>query len=136
MTITEELESGWVLFTTLGEMSTRDIVNECHVDSWAPVLVVRDGDKTCVPVLNTHQHAIRFAQRNLPKNQLFGTLLLTAEDAIKLEKEFTAKGFTFVFLDHPKKMAGTPDVEIYEFAGKPDVLGVKKDMTSVALAKS
>ena len=136
MSTVEELESGWVLFTTLGEMSTRDIVNECFADSWAPVLVIRDNGKTCVPVLKTHPHAIRFGQRNLPKDQLFGTLILTTEDAVKLEKEFTAKGFTFVLLDHPKKMSGTPDVEIYEFAGKPAVLGIKKDMTSVSLAES
>lgn len=134
--LAEKLENGWIVFATLGEMNTSDVVNECRSGSWAPVLIFRDGQTTHVPVLNTQAHAVRFAQRNLPKDQLFGMLVLTAEDVVKLEKEFNEKGFTFVFLDHPKKMTGKPDVEIYEFAGKPDVHGLKKDMSSVVLAGS
>lgn len=132
--VTAALESGWLLFATLGEMNTSDIVKECQPGSWAPVLVFRNEQITYVPVLNTQEHAIRFAQRNLPKGQIFGMLILTPEDVIKIEKEFAAKGFTFVFLDHPKKLVGKADVEIYEFAGKPDVYGLKKDMSSIALA--
>lgn len=130
------LETGWLVFATLGEMKITDVIHECQPGSWAPVLVFRDGDKTVVPILPTQDHAIRFAQRNLPKGQVFGTLVLTPEDVEKISKEFTAKGFTFVELSHPKKMASKADVEVYEFCGAPDVYGLKSDRSSVALAYS
>lgn len=128
------LENGWIVFATLGEMKITDVINECQPGSWAPVLVFRNGNETVVPILPTQQHAIRFAQRNLPKGQVFGTLILTAEDIAKISKEFAEKGFTFVELNHPKKMASKADVEIYEFVSAPDVYGLKSDMSSVALS--
>lgn len=128
------LENGWIVFATLGEMKITDVINECQPGSWAPVLVFRNGNETVVPILPTQQHAIRFAQRNLPKGQVFGTLILTAEDIAKISKEFAEKGFTFVELSHPKKMASKADVEIYEFVSAPDVYGLKSDMSSVALS--
>jgi hypothetical protein len=128
------LETGWLVFATLGEMKITDVIRECQPGSWAPVLVFRDGDKTVVPILATQDHAIRFAQRNLPKGQVFGTVVLTSEDVEKISKEFTAKGFTFVELSHPKKMASKADVEVYEFVSAPDVYGIKSDSSSVALS--
>lgn len=132
----DKLKNGWLVIATLGEMNLSDIVNECQPGAWAPVLTFNDGQKTVVPVLDTQQKAVRFAQRNLPKEQLFGSLILTDENVVKLEKDFNEKGLVFLFLDHPKKMAGKPNVEIYEFVDKPDVYGLKKDMSSVAISYS
>ena len=132
----DKLKNGWLVIATLGEMNLSDIVNECQPGAWAPVLTFNAGQKTVVPVLDTQQKAVRFAQRNLPKEQLFGFLILTDENVVKLEKDFNEKGLVFLFLDHPKKMTGKPNVEIYEFVDKPDVYGLKKDMSSVAISYS
>lgn len=130
------IEDGWLVFATLGEMSLKNVVDECQKDSWVPILVFREGDKTVIPVLDTQEKAIRFAQRNLAKNQLFGTVILTEDDSNKIRQEFSSKGFVFESLDHPKRMRGRADVEIYEFFGNPDIYGVGKGMSMSAISYS
>lgn len=130
----KKLEEGWLVFATLGEMSLKNVIEECQKGAWAPVLVFRSNEKTTIPVLGTQESAIRFAQRNLPKGQLFGTVILTANDAEKIGEEFSRKGFCIEFLDHPKRMRGRPDVEIYEFAVRPDIYGIRKNMATSAIS--
>lgn len=125
---------GWLIFASLGEMNTKNVVEECQKEGWVPVLVFRDGEETIVPILDTQEKAIRFAQRNLPKNQLFGTVILTDADASKIKEEFASKKLKIEFLNHPRKMRGSPNVEIYEFFEKPDVYGIKEDMTTKAIS--
>lgn len=130
------LEDGWLVFATLGEMNLKNILDECQKGSWVPILVFRDEEKTLVPVLDTQEKAIRFAQRNLAKNQLFGTVILTEEDSKKIRQEFSSKGLIFEFLDHPRRMRGRADVEIYEFFGSPDIYGVGKGMSMSSISYS
>lgn len=130
----KKLEDGWLIFSTLGEINLHGVVEECQRGAWAPILVFRDGDETIVPVLGTQEDAVRFAKRNLPKGQIFGTVILTPEDVKKIGDEFSSKGLRIEFFDHPKKMRSRADVEIYEFVGRPDVYGFGKDMVTTAIS--
>jgi len=130
----KKLKEGWLVFATLGEMNLNNIIDECQKGAWVPILVFRDGENTVLPVLDMQDKAIRLAQRNLPKGQLFGTIILTAADAEKIAREFGDKGISIEFMDHPRKMRGRPDVEIYEFLGSPDVYGIGKDMSTAVIS--
>ena len=123
--LVDRVRGGWLVFATLGEMGVGDVVGECGGGGWSPVLVFRDGDVTVVPVLASRDLCVRFAKRNLPRGQVFGMLVLTDEDVVRLVEGFVGRGFVFEFLDHPRRLRGRADVEVYEFAGSPDVFGVR-----------
>lgn len=117
----------WFVFATLGEMNVRDIFQECQKQGWVPILILRKEKEVIVPYFNLQDIAIKFAKRNLFKNQVFGTTILTDKDVEKLKKEWIdEKGFRLEKFDHPRllKNLGTFDVEVFEFFNKPDVYGV------------
>lgn len=116
----------WFVFATLGEMTIREVVSECQSQSWVPIVIVKMTDKTIVPCFSTQENAIKFAKRNLLKEQVFGTTLLTDEDLKKLNSEWIeGKGWQLDFMSHPRLMKdlGQIDIEVYEFNEKPDVYG-------------
>ena len=112
----------WFVFATLGEMTIQDVVSECQEQSWVPIVVVRMKEQTVVPCFSSQENAIKFAKRNLPKNQVFGTTLLTEEDLKKLNSEWIEKKrWHLDLMDHPRLMKdlGKLDIEVYEFFNKP-----------------
>lgn len=121
------MEDVWFVFCTMGELNLKDILAECQSQGWVPVLIVRTKENVLIPCFPNQELAIKFAKRNLPKTQLWGTTLLTAEDMIVIKKDWVEKrGWKIEHLDHPRLMKnlGSLDVEVYEFQDKPDVYGV------------
>lgn len=122
-------------------MNLKDILAECQSQGWVPVLLLRTNEKTLIPCFNSQEKAIKFAKRNLPKDQIFGTTCFTEEDIQKIEKEWIAgKGWALEKLDHPRLMKnlGEFDVEVFEFFEKPEVYGVwgNKCQTTKLISKS
>lgn len=117
----------WFVFATLGEMNVKDVLQECQKQGWVPILVLRTEKETIVPFFDFQEVAIKFAKRNLPKNQIFGTTILTDNDMVKLNSEWIEeKKFKLEKFGHPRliKNLGVFDVEVFEFKNKPDVYGV------------
>jgi len=117
----------WFVFSTLGEMNLQDILAECQTQGWVPVVIVQTKDKVLIPCFDSQEKAIKFAKRNLPKNQIFGTTCFTENDIKKIKDEWVMKkGWFLEILDHPRLMKdlGKFDVEVFEFFEKPDVYGV------------
>lgn len=125
------MDGNFFVFTTLGEMDLKAVLAECQADGWAPILVVRPNDpqgQVLIPCFTTREIAMKFAMRNLPKGQLFGTTILTPADVVKLRQEWVAgRKWKIEIMDHPRKMAahGKLDVEVFELTDKPDVFKVQ-----------
>lgn len=116
----------WFVFSTMGEMNLKDILNECQNQSWVPLLIVRTNEEVLIPYFYSQENAIKFAKRNLPKNQIFGTTILTENDIEILKENWVnKKGWKLQGLNHPRLMKdlGKFDVEVFEFSEKPDVYG-------------
>lgn len=116
----------WFVFATLGEMNLKEILVECQDQGWAPILIFRKDGKTFVPCFESQENAIKFARRNMPKDQLFGTTLLTDEDLGKLKIEWVeGKNWVLDRMSHPRlvKDVAKLDVEVFEYQSKPDVYG-------------
>jgi len=121
------MNDSWFVFATLGEMKLNDILSECQKQGWVPILVARQNDNVIVPCFPTQKIALEFAKRNLPKNQLFGTTILTEDDISKLQTDWIEiKGWKVEMLNHANLMKNNYkiDVEVFEFHDNPDVYGV------------
>lgn len=121
----------YFVFATLGEMTVKDIIGECHAQGWVPVLVARAKEPaapTLVPSFATKEQALKFGQRNLGKTHVFGVLTLTAEERARLEADWVAqRGWKIEYLDHPRLLKNTHqlDVEVFELLEKPDVFALR-----------
>lgn len=117
----------YFIFTTFGEMTVQDLINECHQQSWAPLLVARPrepGLPTLVPCFPTRAIAAKFVERNMAKNQLHGSVTLDVENLAKLHSEWVAgRGWKIEYLDHPRRITSTHqlDVEVFELSTQPDI---------------
>lgn len=118
----------WFIFCTLGEMNMKDILAECQREGWAPILHVKFNDgKVIIPCFQTQPVAIKFAKRNLPKNHLFGCAKFLEDDLEKVRKNWVEdRGWSLELMNHPRLIRdlGTIDVEVHEYAQKPDIYGV------------
>lgn len=121
----------YFVYATLGEMTVKDLLAECHEQGWAPVLVARPktpGQPTLIPCFQIREHAAKFVERNLCKKQLFGTLTLDEKHLAKLNTEWIEqRGWKIEYLDHPRLLKGTHDldVEVFELDVKPDVYALR-----------
>jgi hypothetical protein len=117
----------YFVFTTFGEMTVQDLINECHQQSWAPLLIARPkeaGQPTLVPCFPTRALAAKFVERNMSKKQLHGSVTLDVENLAKLHSEWIeARGWKIEYLDHPRRLTNTHqfDVEVLELSAKPDI---------------
>ncbi len=123
----------YFIFTTFGELTVQDLVNECHQQSWAPLLIARPkepGQPTLVPCFATRVTAAKFVERNMAKKQLHGSVTLDAENLAKLHAEWVAgRGWKIEYLDHPRRVTGTHqlDVEVFELSTKPDINALRNE---------
>lgn len=126
------------MFATFGEMTVKNIVDECHVQRWLPVLVARPKEpqgQTLIPCFNTRDHAMQFGFRNLSKKHLFGTLNLATPERAKLEAEWVAKrGWKIELFTHPRLIKNQYDfdVEIIETDAAPNILALQTKLGTTA----
>ena len=105
-------------------MSFRDILKECKEQNWIPILVMRSGDETIVPLFNFASIAHKFAKRNLPKKWFssgrLGSMQVTPDD----EELMKAKGWTLLPMTFPRKMDYEFDIEVWEYSDERVYMGV------------
>lgn len=96
-------------------MSRSDVTKECQVDKWIPILVMRPhtGGGTIVPLFVEPTVALRFRERNLPKDWLCGVMAIQMDDA-KFMDDKGLKAITYDFPRHIKNFVDF-DVEVVEF---------------------
>lgn len=128
------------MFATFGEMSVKNIVDECHGQSWLPVLVARPknaAEQTLIPCFNVRSHAMQFGVRNLSKKHLFGTLTLAPPDIAKVEADWVChRGWKLELLSHPRLLKNQYDldVEILETSSAPNILALQNKLGTAAQA--
>jgi|688.fasta_scaffold53408_9 hypothetical protein len=118
----------WFVFCTFGELTMKEIVSECQKDAWAPILhlACHDG-RVIIPCFLSQPIAIRFAQRNLPKNQIFGCAKLPQVEVNKLKENWVkGKGWLLEVISYPKilKNQGRFHVDVHQYMSPPDIFGV------------
>jgi hypothetical protein len=118
----------WFVFSTMGEMTMKEILAECQSNGWIPILHFRSKDgKVTVPCFRDQETAMKFARRNLPKKQIFGSTNLPEDDMNKLKREWIeGKGWNLELMNFPKSIKDRSEinVEIFEYSEKPDVYAV------------
>lgn len=108
------------IICTDGQMNIGEIEKECVKGKWIPLLVLKEENKTILPVFNLQDVARKFVQRNLPKSWNHGCVLLSDSDIeVILKKGWIIEGFNF-----PRRLCDHPSMsmtfEIHEFAEQPD----------------
>tara|TARA_Y100001934_G_C12066497_1_gene637958 strand:- start:213 stop:569 length:357 start_codon:yes stop_codon:yes gene_type:complete len=105
-----------------GNLSMSDFKKECQEESWLPLTVIRQEDKTMVPIFRNPETAHKFMKRNFNVREVLTGLLALTEEDITNAKD---KGWEILELKWPNKYkdrAGHKiDVEIFEISSKPDV---------------
>lgn len=132
------MQNHYLLFTTVGELNFRDVVNECQAQGWVPILILRPiqaGGDVLIPGFPTREIAMRFAQRHLPKNHLHGVTILPEPETAIVQREWIDKrGWKFEPMPYARRMnqTHTIDVEVLELTQKPDIykLAVKPNQQS------
>jgi hypothetical protein len=128
------MEELWFIFCTLGEMNMKEILAECQKQGWAPLMIVKQNNgSVMIPCFQCQETAIKFARRNLPKNQLFGSAKFPSEDIAKLRKNWVEdRGWILEIMNHPRLVRdlGEITVEVHEYVERPDIYGVWGRQTS------
>lgn len=96
-----------VVYTT-GELTLKNIKDECQFENWAPILILRYNDKVVVPIFKSQLTANKFIRRNIPKDQLVGTIGMIEEDL----ELFKKRNWEIQWQDHPRKFIDRKDVEV------------------------
>lgn len=114
----------YAILSSQGEMTLREVVKECHDDKFAPIVVIKNGENTVIPLFNSDSVLRRFVERNLPKDWIFGSVSLTIRDLHWME----AKSWKFHVFEHPRKLKDIADfdVGILEYEEAPSVLKESK----------
>ena len=92
--------------TTAGEMSFRDIKNECGKEGWAPLVVyeveAEGRSQVVLPLFSSEDVCKKWAKRNLPKEwKLFGGCFLLREDLENFQKEIKTDHRETVSINDP-----------------------------------
>lgn len=119
------------IFATFGELTVKNMIDECHAQSWVPVLIARPKDpkeQTLVPCFKTREHAMQFGARNISTQHLFGTLHLTQTDQARIKTDWVEKRkWRIELFDHPRliKKWYQFDVEVLETETAPDIRALR-----------
>lgn len=102
----------YAIVCTQGEMSFKDVKDECVSGKWIPILVMRVDGETIIPLFESQQMAYRFRARNLPKKWICGVINVPLAEAQWLD----SKGFKAVTFRYPRKLGDIVefDIEVME----------------------
>lgn len=107
----------YVPLTTENVMSVSDMVRECHVEKWSPIIVIQYNDgRIVVPTFRNHHTAMKFIFRN------FGKKVKNTSGTIGVNKEhfelFEQKNWEIEIFDFPKLFKNRKDanleIEVFE----------------------
>ncbi len=98
----------WVVIYPTKDVTLRDLQTECRQDNWAPVLILRNGDRIVVPMFRDVKVCQAFIKRNLPVGEMVGFMGASEVDL----KTYTDKGWEVEWLTHPKLYTNRPGWEI------------------------
>ena len=106
-------------FTTLGDMSLREVFKECRTGKFVPLLVYEFDGQRILPYFSAESTCRRFCERNLPKKWPSGAVHLTQADLEVLAKhKIQVKDFQW-----PRNIKDvvTWDVHVHEFVNTPEI---------------
>jgi hypothetical protein len=106
-------------FTTLGDMSLREVFSECRSGKFAPLLVYEYDGVRVLPYFTSVSVCKNFCRRNLPKKWPSGAVHCTPEDIeILAAQSLQVKEFSW-----PRNIKDlvTWDVHVHEFVNTPDI---------------
>ncbi len=108
------------VFTTLGDMSYREVFKECGSEKFAPLLLYEYEGKRILPFFDNAETCRKFCRRNLPKEWPSGAVHLTKEDLGVL----ATQNLMFEKFHWPRKIKDlvTWDVHVHEFVNTPDII--------------
>ena len=98
----------FVIIFTCGDLSIQELKQECQVENWAPVLVVKTPKGTMVPLFRDPKDCAKFIHRNVPKDQIVGIMGMSEVDT----KKFTDKGWEIEWHTYPKAYKSRPGHEV------------------------
>lgn len=107
----------FAIVATDGELTSKNIKEECVNEKWISIASYKRNNKTIVPVFIIEKDAIAFFKRNLPKKWIKGTVNLTSLEVDWMLK----KGWEMEEMKFPKKISNL-EVEILELAHKPNYM--------------
>jgi len=88
----------YIIVFTDGDLNIQEIKNECHVDNWSPVLILRTNEGVIVPLFRDRKICINFIKRNVPKKQMVGIMGMSEIDT----QLFADKGWNIDWHTYPK----------------------------------
>ena len=107
-----------------GQLNINDVTRECITQKWVPLLVYKDNDDGSIflPVFSLIDTAKDFIKRNLPKNWIKASVILSNEDICAAKD----RGWNIEHFSFPRKINGSQKItlgfEIHEFVEQPDFL--------------
>jgi hypothetical protein len=104
----------FVAVYTAGDLTLEEMKQECQIENWAPVLILRTPEGIVVPLFRDPHVCLKFIQRNIPRGQMAGIMGMSECDT----KRFTDKGWKIDWHSFPKMYTSRPgyqiDVEVIE----------------------
>jgi hypothetical protein len=83
---------------TDGELSKKDLKDECQKEKWLPIVIVETPNGKIVPIFKDSNSCLKFIKRNAPPKQV----VLQIKMDIKDLKKFTDKGIKPEWHEFPK----------------------------------
>ena len=93
---------------TDGQLSKKDLKDECQKEKWLPFMIIETPTGPMVPIFKDSETCLKFIKRNAPPKQV----VLQIKMDIKDLKKFTDKGITPEWHEFPKLYTNRKDYSI------------------------
>lgn len=70
-----------------GQISLKELKDEFRPKSQVPVMVIQNNQESFVPAFKLCSVCRQFAEKNIPKGQMFGILGMSKQDLFKFEQQ-------------------------------------------------